>query len=120
LEIPLLLWSTPSRLIAAFGLPSLQPPTPSLCWVWRGGFSPTLPRDMACVVLIQSFYLSFKNSICISPKKETITNCIKYPSEINIRIVDNLLTLSLYVFSLRWNTGQMLQKCMWAWCCVQL
>jgi len=33
----------PSRLIAAFGLSSL-------CWVLRGEFSPTLPRDMACVV----------------------------------------------------------------------
>jgi len=31
-------------LIAAFGLPSLQPPTPSLCWLWGVGFSPTLDR----------------------------------------------------------------------------
>jgi hypothetical protein len=44
---------TPSSIIAAFGLPSLQPPTPSLCWVWRGRFSHTLLRDMACVVFIK-------------------------------------------------------------------
>jgi len=41
LEIPPSLRSTPSRLIATFGLPSLQPPTPSLCWVWGGGFCPS-------------------------------------------------------------------------------
>jgi len=49
LEIPPSLRSTLSRLSAAFGLPSLQPPIPSLCWAWRDGFSPEFPRDMACV-----------------------------------------------------------------------
>jgi hypothetical protein len=33
LEITPALRSVPSRLTAAFGLPLLQPPTPSLCWV---------------------------------------------------------------------------------------
>jgi len=46
LEISPSLRSAPSHLIAAFGLPSLQPPIPSLCWVWMGGFSP-------CVVFIK-------------------------------------------------------------------
>lgn len=35
LEIPTSLGSAPSRLIVAFDLPSLQLPTPPLCWVWK-------------------------------------------------------------------------------------
>jgi len=53
LEIPPLMWSSPSRLITAFGLPSLQPPTPSLCSVRRGGLSLTLSRDMTNLVYIK-------------------------------------------------------------------
>jgi len=53
LEVPHRLWSVPSRRIVAFVLLSLQPPTPSLCWLWRDGINPTLPRDTACVVLIK-------------------------------------------------------------------
>lgn len=42
----------PSCQIAALGLPSLQLPTPSLCCVWRGVFSPILPRDMAWYLVV--------------------------------------------------------------------
>jgi hypothetical protein len=34
----------PWPLNAVFGLPLLQLPKPSLCWVCGSGFSPTLPR----------------------------------------------------------------------------
>lgn len=39
-------------LIATFDLLSLQPPTPSLCWVLRGGLNLTLLSDMPCVLFI--------------------------------------------------------------------
>jgi len=39
-------------------LPSSQPPTPSLYWVWRGGFKQSLPRDMACAVFIKLEHLT--------------------------------------------------------------
>jgi len=53
LEIPPSLQSAPNHLIAEFVLSSLQPPTPSLYRVWRGGFSLTLPKDMVCLVFIK-------------------------------------------------------------------
>ncbi|MCH90820.1 dentin sialophosphoprotein-like, partial [Trifolium medium] len=83
LEIPPSLPSAPSRLVAAFGWPSLHPPTPSLCWIsvvglpalstfqahWglsvkrvleippslRDEFSLTLSRDMAWVVFYKAW-----------------------------------------------------------------
>ena len=82
---------TPSCLIAAFGLPSSQPPTRSLCWVWRGRFSPTLLRDITRVVFIKRDTHHLTSWFCNpTQNSKSILHCFPFFSSFLPNCWDNI------------------------------